>query len=56
MDENGFKTTLYADGEANPNHELCMKMGREGIYECLPARHPFIWIYTMETFNVRIEI
>jgi L-alanine-DL-glutamate epimerase-like enolase superfamily enzyme len=31
MDENGFKTTLYADGEANPNHELCMKMGKEGI-------------------------
>ena len=31
MDENGFKNTLYADGEANPDHELCMKMGKEGI-------------------------
>tara|TARA_B100001173_G_scaffold310912_1_gene326703 strand:- start:4700 stop:5887 length:1188 start_codon:yes stop_codon:yes gene_type:complete len=31
MDENGFKETLYADGEANPDHELCMKMGKEGI-------------------------
>ena len=31
MDENGFKNTLYADGEANRNHELCLRMGKEGI-------------------------
>jgi L-alanine-DL-glutamate epimerase-like enolase superfamily enzyme len=31
MDENGFKSTLYADGEANPNHELCLRMGKEEI-------------------------
>lgn len=31
MDANGFENTLYADGEANPDHELCMKMGKEGI-------------------------
>ena len=31
MDKNGFENTLYADGEANPDHELCMKMGKEGI-------------------------
>ncbi len=31
MDQNGFKDTLYADGEANPDHDLCMRMGKEGI-------------------------
>jgi len=31
MDKNGFEKTLYADGEANTDHELCMKMGEEGI-------------------------
>ena len=31
MDQNGFKSTLYADGEANPNHELCLRMGKEEI-------------------------
>tara|TARA_B100000900_G_scaffold415518_1_gene445733 strand:- start:8006 stop:9193 length:1188 start_codon:yes stop_codon:yes gene_type:complete len=31
MNENGFKNTLYADGEANRNHDLCMKMGKEDI-------------------------
>jgi len=31
MDENGFENTLYADGEAQPDHELCMKMGEESI-------------------------
>jgi L-alanine-DL-glutamate epimerase-like enolase superfamily enzyme len=31
MDQNGFKDTLYADGEYKPDHNLCMKMGKEGI-------------------------
>ncbi len=31
MDQNGFKDTLYADGEYKPDHDLCMKMGRDGI-------------------------
>jgi len=31
MDQNGFKDTLYADGEFKPDHDLCMKMGQEGI-------------------------
>jgi D-galactarolactone cycloisomerase len=31
MDQNGFEKTLYADGEANTDHDLCMKMGKEGI-------------------------
>ncbi len=31
MDRNGFEKTLYADGEANTDHNLCMKMGEEGI-------------------------
>lgn len=26
MNDNGFSNTLYADGEANPDHELCMQM------------------------------
>ena len=31
MDKNGFAKTLYADGEARPDHDLCLKMGKEGI-------------------------
>ena len=31
MDENGFKNTLYADGEANRDHQLCLRMGIEDI-------------------------
>lgn len=31
MDENGFKDTLYADGEYKHDYDLCMKMGKEGI-------------------------
>ncbi len=31
MDHNGFRKTLYADGEAQPDHDLCLKMGKEGI-------------------------
>lgn len=31
MDRHGFERTLYVDGEAQPDHELCMKMGKEGI-------------------------
>ena len=33
MDANGFEKTLYADGEANPDHALCLKMGKEGIMD-----------------------
>lgn len=31
MNENGFSDTLYADGEAKTDHDLCIKMGKEGI-------------------------
>ncbi len=31
MDKKGFEKTLYADGEANTDHELCVRMGQEGI-------------------------
>jgi len=31
MDQNGFEDTLYADGEYKPDHDLCMKMGQDGI-------------------------
>jgi len=31
MDRNGFKDTLYADGEYKAEHDLCLKMGKEGI-------------------------
>lgn len=46
MDQNGFKNTLYADGEYNSDHELCMKMGKEGIMNAyLPdiRSHGFTW-------------
>ena len=29
MNENGFKNTYYADGERQPNHEVCMTLARE---------------------------
>ncbi|MCT4648575.1 MAG: hypothetical protein N4A74_26540 [Carboxylicivirga sp.] len=42
MNENGFKDTLYADGEANPDHSLCMQLGKEGILDVyLPDIHSF---------------
>lgn len=31
MNKNGFAKTLYADGEAQPDHDLCMKMGKDRI-------------------------
>ena len=31
MNTNGYKQTLYADGEYNPDHELCMHLGKEGV-------------------------
>ena len=31
MDQHGFAETLYADGEARPDHELCLQMGKERI-------------------------
>lgn len=31
MDANGYKETLYADGEYNPDHKLCMQLGKEGV-------------------------
>jgi D-galactarolactone cycloisomerase len=46
MDQNGFKDTLYADGEFKPDHDLCMKMGQEGIMNCyLPdiRSYGFTW-------------
>jgi len=46
MDKNGFEKTLYADGEARPDHDLCMKMGQEGIMNCyLPdiRSYGFTW-------------
>jgi D-galactarolactone cycloisomerase len=33
MDENGFAKTFYADGEAKPNHDLCLKMGADNILD-----------------------
>ena len=37
MNENGFESTLYVDGEANPDHELCLRMGKEGIMNAFLA-------------------
>lgn len=33
MDRHGFEKTLYVDGEANPDHELCLQLGREKIMD-----------------------
>ena len=33
MDHNGFKNTYYVDGEANPNHEVCLQLGKEKIMD-----------------------
>ncbi len=33
MNENGFAKTFYADGEANTDHDLCLKMGAENILD-----------------------
>lgn len=33
MDGNGFQKTWYADGEANPDHELCLQLGREKVMD-----------------------
>lgn len=33
MNDNGFKETLYADGEADTDHDTCMKLSREGILD-----------------------
>ena len=42
MDQHGFEKTLYADGEARPDHELCIRMGKEGIMNAyLPDIHSF---------------
>lgn len=31
MDKNGFEKTLYVDGEANPDFEVCLQLGKEKI-------------------------
>ena len=33
MNENGLKNTFYADGEANPNHEVCLELGAEKMMD-----------------------
>lgn len=33
MNENGFKNTYYVDGEANPNHEVCLQLGKEKMMD-----------------------
>lgn len=33
MDDNGFSKTFYADGEANPDHELCLEMAEKNILD-----------------------
>lgn len=33
MNDNGYRQTLYADGEYQPDHELCMQLGKEGILD-----------------------
>lgn len=33
MNANGYKKTLYADGEYNPDHALCMQLGKERVLD-----------------------
>ena len=33
MDNNGFGNTYYADGEAQPNHEVCLELGKEKMMD-----------------------
>lgn len=33
MNRHGFEKTLYVDGEANPDHELCLQLGREKVLD-----------------------
>ena len=33
MNENGFSATLYVDGEANPDYDLCLKLGEEKVLD-----------------------
>ncbi|NND34984.1 MAG: mandelate racemase/muconate lactonizing enzyme family protein, partial [Saprospiraceae bacterium] len=42
MRENGFTKTLYVDGEANPDHALCLEMASEGTMDgFLPDIHGY---------------
>jgi len=31
MNQHGFSKTLYADGEANPDYDLCLQLGKEKV-------------------------
>jgi L-alanine-DL-glutamate epimerase-like enolase superfamily enzyme len=33
MNKNGFKKTYYCDGEAGPDYQVCMQLGKEGIMD-----------------------
>ena len=33
MNRHGFAETYYADGEARPDHELCLQLGKEGMMD-----------------------
>lgn len=33
MDRHGFEKTLYVDGEANPDHDICLQLGREKVLD-----------------------
>ncbi|MGV8137804.1 MAG: enolase C-terminal domain-like protein [Mangrovibacterium sp.] len=33
MNKNGFEKTYYADGEANPDYEVCMQLGKERVMD-----------------------
>ena len=57
MDNNGFSKTLYADGEANPDHDLCLEMARKDILDVyLPDVHGYgftNWIKLMPELTKR---
>ncbi|MCK5278653.1 MAG: mandelate racemase/muconate lactonizing protein, partial [Cyclobacteriaceae bacterium] len=57
MDNNGFSKTLYADGEANPDHDLCLEMANKDILDVyLPDVHGYgftNWIKLMPELTKR---
>lgn len=55
MNRNGFKDTLYADGERQPQHTLCLSLAKEKVLDVyLPDIHGYgftKWLQLMPTLQ-----
>lgn len=57
MNENGFKKTYYVDGEANPDHDVCLQLGREKMMDMfLPDIYGFGFSKWIELHKTLVEI